>query len=69
MGHMGRILTPTSAALLLAAFGCFLIWKGMTGDVVRLSSGRAVFPAWFYILGGLVVLILPAAYLWVWLFR
>jgi hypothetical protein len=56
-------IRATIAAIILSAFGFFLIWKGISGDVIRLSSGKAFIPRWIYILGGCIVLILPTAYL------
>lgn len=53
----------TIAAIMLSGFGLFLIWKGISGDVMKLSSGKAFIPRWVYILGGCIVLILPVAYL------
>ena len=53
----------TVAAIVVGAFGLFLVWKGTVGRVVRLSSGKAIFPKWMYLLSGILVLILPVAYL------
>jgi len=50
-------------AIFLAVFGLFLIWKGVTGDVIRTRDGQTIFPAWVYILSGVAVLILPTAFL------
>ena len=59
----GQTLKSAVVALLLAGFGIFLIWKGVTGDVIKLTSGQTFIPRWIYILGGVAVLILPTAYL------
>ncbi len=56
-------IKATIAAIMLSGFGLFLIWKGISGDVIKLSSGKAFIPRWVYILGGCIVLILPMAYL------
>lgn len=56
-------IKATIAALMLSGFGLFLIWKGISGDIIRMSSGKAFIPRWVYILGGFFVLILPVAYL------
>lgn len=53
----------TIAIILLGGFGLFLLWKGISGDVIKLSSGKAFLPRWFYILSGVAVLILPVSYL------
>lgn len=53
----------TIAAIMLSGFGLFLIWKGISGDVMKLSSGKTFIPRWVYIVGGIAVLILPMAYL------
>ena len=57
------IIKEVVAAVALGAFGVFLIWKGVSGDVVLSSTGKSFFPRWVYVLGGLVVLVLPVAYL------
>ena len=59
----GQTLKSIIAALLLGGFGIFLIWKGITGDIIKLSSGQSFIPRWMYVLGGIVVLILPVSYL------
>ena len=56
-------MNETAAAIILAVFGIFLVWKGLSGDVVRTSRGTAIFPKWMYLLGGIGMLILPVAYL------
>lgn len=56
-------IRATGAAILLSGFGLFLIWKGISGDIMRLSSGKVFIPRWGYMLGGCIVLILPVAYL------
>ena len=60
---MGNSIKASVAALILGAFGLFLIWKGITGDVGKTVDGKAFIPKWIYVLGGIVVLILPVAYL------
>ena len=51
------------SAIFLGLFGLFLIWKGITGNVPLGFDGKRLFLKWLYILGGIVVLILPVAYL------
>ncbi len=60
---MGYLFKSTVAAILVGGFGLFLIWKGIVGDVVRTSEGKAFFPKWMYLLSGIIVLILPVTYL------
>lgn len=56
------------AACILALFGLFLLWQGITGQVVKSSAGMPILPRWIYILGGIGMLILPGAYLVLMLF-
>ena len=51
------------ASIILGTFGFFLIWKGITGDIIKTIDGKAFIPKWMYILGGIIVLILPVAFL------
>lgn len=60
---MGYIWKGAVGAIFIGALGVFLIWKGITGDVIRTSLSEEFIPRWVYILGGLVVLILPVTFL------
>ena len=51
------------AAIILGTFGLFLIWRGITGDIIKTTDGKAFIPKWMYIFGGIVILILPVAFL------
>ena len=51
------------AAIILAVFGLFLVWQGLTGNVARTIDRTAIIPRWLYVVSGIGVLILPAAYL------
>ena len=57
------IIKEAVAAVALGVFGGFLVWKGLSGDVILTSAGKAFFPRWMYVLGGLVVLFFPGVYL------
>ena len=59
---MGHIFKGTVAAIILSAFGLFLIWKGISGDVPMGIGGKALIPKSMYVLSGIVVLILPITY-------
>jgi hypothetical protein len=48
-----------AAILALAGMGLWLIWKGVTGDVMTDSFGEAMIPRWAYVVAGLFLLILP----------
>lgn len=48
-----------AALFMLTLFGLGLIWKGLTGDVLRDGFGQAMLPRWAYILGGIVLLVFP----------
>ena len=51
------------SAIFVAAFGLYLIWTGIYGNIPLGATGKTLIPKWVYILGGIVVLILPVAYL------
>lgn len=48
-----------AAVITLAALGFWLIWKGVTGDVMTDRFGEAMIPRWAYVVGGLTLLVLP----------
>lgn len=50
------------SAMFVAAFGLFLIWIGLSGNIPVGPNGKRLIPKWLYILGGISVLILPVAY-------
>ena len=50
------------AAFILAVFGLFLIWQGLTGNIARTIDRTAILPGWLYVVSGIGVLILPVAY-------
>ena len=59
------------ACLVGIAFGCYLIWRGATGDVPRSElTGEQIVPSWMYLAGGVAVLILAGGALvaMVWLY-
>ncbi len=56
------------AALIVGIFGLFLLWTGITGNIIKTCDGKAFLPRWMYILSGIVVLILPTAYIVVWFY-
>lgn len=51
------------AAVGVGLFGLFMLWQGISGNVIKRANGKPIFPRWFYVVGGGVVLILPLAYL------
>lgn len=57
--NKGDLLKGKVAAIVLSAFGLFLIWKGIVGDIIRTSADEALYPKWAYILSGVIVLIMP----------
>jgi hypothetical protein len=54
-----------AAIVALAGLGLWLIWKGVTGDVMYDRFGQAMIPRWAYIVAGLVLLVLPLLALFV----
>lgn len=60
---MGYTAKATVAAIALGLFGLFLIWQGLTGNVVKTTDRKAFFPRWMYVLSGMGILILPVIYL------
>jgi hypothetical protein len=52
-------MTGIAAIVALACMGLWLIWKGVTGDVLTDRFGQAMIPRWAYVVGGLVLLVLP----------
>ena len=60
---MGYLIKSIVSAIILGALGLFLIWKGITGDITKTIDGKAFIPKWMYILGGVIVLILPVTFL------
>jgi len=48
--------------LMLTFFGCSLIWKGVTGDVMTTRMGDRIIPCWMYIFSGVVLLAFPASW-------
>lgn len=54
-----------AALLALAGLGLWLIWKGVTGDVMVDGFGQPMIPRWAYIFAGLTLLLFPAAAVWV----
>lgn len=54
-----------AAIIALAGLGLWLIWKGVTGDVRIDRFGQAMIPRWAYVVGGLVLLVLPLLALFV----
>jgi putative Mn2+ efflux pump MntP len=60
---MGHVTKAIVAAIILAVFGLFLIWQGLTGKVARTIDRTAIIPRWVYVVSGIGVLILPIAYL------
>lgn len=51
------------AAILLGVFGLFLLWQGLSGNIVKTIDQKVLIPRWIYILAGIGILILPVAYL------
>lgn len=51
------------ATIATLAFGLFLIWQGVTGNVVKSAASKPILPRWIYIVSGVGLLILPIAYL------
>jgi len=49
---VGRVLL---AELILGIFGLFLIWKGLTNDVMRTRLGDVLIPRWMYVAGGIAL--------------
>jgi len=60
---MGHLAKASVAAILLAGFGLFLIWQGLSGNVAKTIDRQAIVPRWMYVLAGAGMLILPTAYL------
>lgn len=60
---MVQLSKATLAAIAIGAFGIFLIWQGITGNVAKTMDRKPILPAWVYVLSGLIILILPAAFL------
>jgi hypothetical protein len=58
--------SPLVAVLTLGAFGCILIWKGITGNVMTTRMGDVLIPRWMYIIGGVALLVFPAVSFLVW---
>jgi hypothetical protein len=52
-----------AGAIVLGIFGLFLIWNGITGNVIKTIDGEAVIPRWMYIFGGVLVLIFPTTWI------
>jgi hypothetical protein len=52
------------AIVALGLLGLWLIWKGLTGDVMRTRFGEAMIPRWMYVLGGFALLLFPLAYIY-----
>ena len=44
----------------LGILGVYLIWKGLSGDVMQTKMGDNLFPRWLYVVAGVVLLIFPA---------
>jgi len=42
--------------LLLLILGIVLIWKGVTGNILKSPLGNEVFSRWMYIGGGIILL-------------
>ena len=60
MGHLTKAIV---AAIILAIFGLFLIWQGLSGNVVKTIDRKAIIPRWMHVIAGIGILILPVAYL------
>ena len=60
---MDEQLKITLSLYIVAAFGLFLIWQGVTGRIFRFENGRTIFPRWMYVGSGIAMLILPILYL------
>lgn len=48
-----------AAIVALAGMGLWLIWKGVTGDVMTDRFGQAMIPRWAYVVAGLALLLFP----------
>jgi hypothetical protein len=51
----------STAGITLGVLGLMLIWRGITGDVMKTKLGEPLAPRWSYIVAGGVLLIFPAA--------
>jgi hypothetical protein len=51
------------ASIALSVLGIFLIWNGITGNVVKTIDREDLIPKWMYVLGGIIVLIFPATWI------
>jgi hypothetical protein len=60
---MIHLTKAIGAAIILGIFGIFLIWQGLSGNVVKTIDRKAFIPRWVYVLAGIGILILPVAYL------
>ena len=58
----GKLLHALVAAVVLSAFGTYLIWQGFTGNVMKSSLSESLIPRWLYIVAGLGLLLLPMIY-------
>ncbi|HLX68264.1 MAG TPA: hypothetical protein VKV04_01435 [Verrucomicrobiae bacterium] len=53
-----------TACLIGIAYGGYLIWKGVTGNIWRTRfTGDAVVPRWLYIVGGGLLVLLGVGWL------
>ena len=50
------------ALITLGVMGVFLIWRGLTGDVMKTPLGDSIIPPWMYLVGGVSLLLFPFAY-------
>ena len=50
-------------AIALGILGLVLIWKGISGNVIKTIDRKAIIPRWMYVLGGIIVLIFPATWI------
>jgi hypothetical protein len=60
MMYTAKILV---ASIALSVLGIFLIWNGITGNVVKTIDREDLIPKWMYVLGGIIVLIFPATWI------
>ena len=59
-----RAVRALIACLVGVGFGAHLIWKGVTGDVIRSSfTGDAVIPRWLYIAGGVLLILISLGWM------
>lgn len=59
-----RFIRGSTACFVGIAYGGYLIWKGVTGDIWRSRfTGDAVVPRWLYVVSGVLLILLGLGWL------